>query len=477
MPKSYRACRLLLFVVACLVLLSIDHAVAAQEGSHAPFKPVLGSGATFYVAPSGSDRNSGLGRENAWQSIQHAADAMRPGDTTVVLAGDYVERVRVTRSGDTGNPITFEAEPGARVVTRGFEIAASHIQIVGFEIANHDQTEPAGFGIYLVGSFNVIAQNYIHDLCMEGIVLSGGGNKNSANTARNTVVNNRVVHAQMAGVHVEGRRNLIEGNDVSRTAQYPEGCRPRHRADADAFRFFGSGHDFRANYAHDIAWGTRENRDPHVDCFQTWGPASDIIIERNLCRWPAAKLTTNNKAVQIESLGGPSRAITIRNNIFVDMRQGINASGASALRTLNNTFDRIVQEAVILHSVPHSQIANNIFYEVGSGRDSYACIDEPSRAGLIVAANDHYMSEGKPGTYCSQAPHLTLNPHFIDPVNLDLRLEPGSPLIGAGIPLAEVSDDFFGQPRPTGSRYDLGAIDSRSESQSLVNGPGLATDK
>jgi len=38
----------------------------------------------------------------------------------------------------------------------------------------------------------------------------------------------------------------------------------------------------------------------------------------------------------------------------------------------------------------------------------------------------------------------------------DYKLQPGSPAIHAGSTVSQVSDDFFGTPRPQG-QYDIGA--------------------
>lgn len=415
---------------------------------------------TYYVATTGSDQNSGLSRTRPWLTIQKAANTMQHGDTTIVLAGTYDERVSVSRSGAAGKPITFEADSGASVVTRGFQITGSHIQVVGFEITNHNTTDPSFYGVYVVGSNNLISQNYIHDLCADGIKLSGNGERNSASTSHNSLVDNRLVHCEMAGIHVEGQDNLVQGNDISATAQYPANCPRRNGADADGMRFFGSGQIMRGNYIHDIRWGTPENPDPHDDCFQTWGPASNITIERNLCVWPATSESTINQVSMIESRDGLSTNITYRNNIFVDMRQGINVHGANAIKFFNNTFDHILQEAVILRKAPNSQIVNNIFYDVGNGSDSYVCTDDASQSGLLITTNDQYMPSGLPGTYCSNASHLTLDPLFADPTRLDFHLRPNSPMINAGATLPSVTNDYYGKTRPHGNRYDIGAIES-----------------
>ncbi len=148
---------------------------------------------------------------------------------------------------------------GGRGSGRRFQIQAKYIRVIGFDITNHNLTAPDGYGIYLVGSNTYIANNYIHDLYFEGMMMSGDGDPNSARTSNNVLINNRFFHCEMAAAHIEGRNNLIEGNDVAGTVQYPPGGPVRPKADADALRFFGSGHVFRSNYIHDIYNGTSEN--------------------------------------------------------------------------------------------------------------------------------------------------------------------------------------------------------------------------
>ena len=46
---------------------------------------------------------------------------MQAGDTVIVKAGIYRESVMPAYSGDDGNPITFQANPGDRVVVSGAE--------------------------------------------------------------------------------------------------------------------------------------------------------------------------------------------------------------------------------------------------------------------------------------------------------------------------------------------------------------------
>ncbi|MFN0280944.1 MAG: DUF1565 domain-containing protein [Kineosporiaceae bacterium] len=90
-------------------------------------KPAAGAGAVpavagadYYVSPGGSD--SAKGSSSApWRTLEHAMEALRPGDTLVVGTGTYREKldgVKIT-PGTSGGPITVKAAPGARPVLAG----------------------------------------------------------------------------------------------------------------------------------------------------------------------------------------------------------------------------------------------------------------------------------------------------------------------------------------------------------------------
>ena len=90
-------------VVAVLLLAS-----AAQAG-------------TLVVNPapaSANDANPGSAAEPL-RTIGRAAELVQPGDVVVIHAGVYREKVTVNASGTEGQPICFQAAPGARVVITG----------------------------------------------------------------------------------------------------------------------------------------------------------------------------------------------------------------------------------------------------------------------------------------------------------------------------------------------------------------------
>jgi Right handed beta helix region len=432
--------------------------------SQAP-TPVL---STFYVSPTGDDSNPGTA-DAAWRTIQHAADVLLAGQQAVVAAGTYAERVRISSSGTDASPIVIQSASGANVELLGFTISGSYWTLTGFDISTQTNGDD-GYGIYLTGnaSYDTVQANYVHELCREGIYMD-------PSVSHISVINNRIWRAEMAGINVDGFYQTVEGNEIWDTLQAPrklggiyKKCTTPSGADADGIRFFGQHHVIRSNQIHDINDGTPANRNPHIDCFQTWGSAAGavdyILIERNWCRWPAASSSIDNEVAMIEGLDGPVGTVTYQNNVFANMRQGINVgANVSALSVLNNTWDHILQEAVIFMDTRTAadQIINNIFYDVGSGEDSYICIPAGTPT---IATNNFTMRSGPPGTYCSNAPYLDSDPMFQSAgdstgagANYHLRSE--SPIIDNATMLSAVGDDFDGTRRPIGDGYSIGAFE------------------
>src|SRR2546428_9232867 len=88
--------------------------------------PAAPAGAVYYVdGVTGNDFNGGTAGA-PWRTIQKAANTLVAGETAIVNAGTYYERVLVTRSGTAGNLITFQAL--GNVLMQGFNIQASYIK-------------------------------------------------------------------------------------------------------------------------------------------------------------------------------------------------------------------------------------------------------------------------------------------------------------------------------------------------------------
>ncbi|MDB5171437.1 MAG: carbohydrate-binding cenc domain protein [Phycisphaerales bacterium] len=74
--------------------------------------------ANWFVAPSGSDTNSGS-LSSPFKTIQRAANLAQPGDHVEIRAGVYHEAVTPAHSGNPSAPITFEAYNGEHVTVSG----------------------------------------------------------------------------------------------------------------------------------------------------------------------------------------------------------------------------------------------------------------------------------------------------------------------------------------------------------------------
>ena len=137
-------------------------------------------------------------------------------------------------------------------------------------------------------------------------------------------------------IDVHGSNALIEGNEIfdGRQRHTKWGGNFPAWADTDAFHFHGSGHIFRGNYMHDFSFARAENVNPHIDCFQTWGGASNIVFEDNVCdnREEGPDGNSNTQDFMIE---GTNSNITIRRNYLAAFRN-INAWNASNLTVINN---------------------------------------------------------------------------------------------------------------------------------------------
>ena len=79
--------------------------------------------ATFHVSTQGADSATGTA-DAPWRTIQRAVDALKPGDTALISAGVYRERIEVKSGGTAQAPITLSAMPGANVVVSGADLLA-----------------------------------------------------------------------------------------------------------------------------------------------------------------------------------------------------------------------------------------------------------------------------------------------------------------------------------------------------------------
>ncbi len=75
--------------------------------------------ADYFVAVDGRDSNSGTSIKDTLRTVDRAAELMQPGDTCWIRKGVYRETIKLTRSGQKYNPITFARYNEERVIIGG----------------------------------------------------------------------------------------------------------------------------------------------------------------------------------------------------------------------------------------------------------------------------------------------------------------------------------------------------------------------
>ncbi len=334
-----------------------------------------------------------IGGTNVFKTIKECAAVVKAGETCLVQAGNYPERITyLPNSAVAGSPITFKAS--GVVVMKGFELnSRGYIVIDGFEVTGTALNES---GIVLnTAPGSKVTNNYVHDTTgnAHGIALKTVDNVEISNnrTTRTGATGIRVsadattvsknVHvfgnniswagylgnnkmSGMPGLQPSGSRVLVENNDMS------------HVTDFITFGF--SDHVvIRNNLFHDVVVADTD-LGPHIDGVQGWG--NYTLIE-------------NNKMYNIHESGGnahftlfandgaprygwiDSADAIVRHNTVNDIDSAFiivqyNFKGAkvysNTAKSINGLANGVV--AAYTETSPNGKILNNIFSDA-VGRD------------------------------------------------------------------------------------------------------------
>ena len=182
-------------------------------------------------------------------TLQHAAGRVAPGDTVVARAGDYTG-FNLTRDGTASAPITFRAEPGARVTAPnsytgrdGINLeGASWVVIEGFTVVNqsragirsvtNDHVVIRGNTLDNNGVFGVIT-GFTDDALIENNVASRSGQQHgiyvSNSGDRPVIRSNTIWGNRQCGIHMNGDASMggdgiISGAVVENNVIYDNGA-------------------------------------------------------------------------------------------------------------------------------------------------------------------------------------------------------------------------------------------------------------
>lgn len=395
---------------------------------------------TFHVSERGKDDGPGTA-DAPWKTLQHAADAIQPGDTVVVEPGVY-DGFELTAGGQPGARMRFLAKPGV-LIDRGPEHGsrdniniegASHVDIEGFEV-----TSAWRAGIRAAECQHVhIRNNHVHDngvwgiftgfcddLVIEDNITSGSRRQHGiyvSNSPKRTVIRgNRIFGNRQAGIHMNGdaslgREGMVIDPLVENNLIYGNGERGGAGINCDGCR----GARFRNNILYD-------------------NHANGITLYKIDARAPS----TNN--------------VVVHNTIWMSARSRwcIRIVDGSVNNTFANNIcltDHATHGAIDIDepSLRGFSSQNNALVERFTTTDGTATL--PMASWRKKTGQDQR-------SIAARAADL-----FVDAAQRDLRLKPGSPALDTGISKIRLGHDYFGNRRPAGKAADIGAIERCEDS-------------
>ncbi len=468
--------------------------------------------ATRFVAPSGNDGNPGT-LAQPWRTVQKAADTAAAGDTVLVRAGIYGERVTIRVSGNaTSGFITFRNYPGETPVLDGTGVPEdagngdkggfylfnrSYIRIQGFEIRDYrtasSANTPGGIWVVGIGSHIEIISNRVHGIATtaadgnaHAIAFYGTG---APASLRDILIQGNRVYANRLGF---SEAVVLNGN-VQRFSVVGNRVHDNDNIGIDAIGFEGvspdPAYDQARNgvisgnmvYANSSADNPAYAGDLGADGIYVDG-GRDIVIEGNFSYRNDIGIETAS-----EHAGRGTTGITVRNNfVYRNAIGGILMGGfntnrgyAERIRIVGNTLfenDRLqwgLGEILLQHDVRNSVIKNNIVRANTQGR----LVMNPflANTGNTLDYNLYWAPAGTllrwqwtktfyttlaawRGVTGGEGHTLVADPKLVSTTTPDLHLAAGSPAIDAGQNTSLAgSQDIDGAARITGARIDIGA--------------------
>lgn len=414
--------------------------------------------ATYYVSPTGNDKNAGT-LTSPWKTIQKAANTVTAGNTVIVQPGVYKERVKFAvspnHSGTVSNPVIFKSStPSTAQIVGGFDTRnANHLIIDGFKITSLAKGGTGG-GV-LVGSNNVtIINNYFYDI--PDAAVRG---YDSTKVISDIIVKDNVMALNQYGVIVVGERWSISNNDLS--------LKNWGATSLNYFQFSGNNLSFRNNYLH----GTNFSQKGLVSVVGWKGSATskykinNVEISGNLVQAFDQGINLTSSVV------GNLNAVSVFNNVFDGVWEGSTSIGGYGVYAQNNvsnliinhnTFANLSVAAVRLAGKSGAISQNNIFYQAGNGYYKDALSTFTGGYNLLTSSTTL--------TFKNSNDLMVANPLFLNPDKIlgvdniprnsddGFRLDPLSPALNKGV-VSSFNLDITGMTRPLDLLPDLGAYE------------------
>jgi len=411
--------------------------------------------ATYYVSPNGDD-TTGLAESSAFRTLRQAADKTLPGDTVLVMDGDYANASResvivsITRSGSaSGGYITYKAYPGhkPRLVVAannwaGFKVRASYIVIEGFTVDGNAENITYDFAY---------SQRDIANPATNADCINVDGRPIGVTLHHLIFRNNTVFECPGAGiVAIASDYVTIDNNVVHSTSWWT-------KYGTSGISVYDARHvDMVQSYKIFVRRNRSYNNENYIP-WQMAGRRTDgngIIID-------------DNKNIQQNGvLAYVGRTLVENNLVYNNGARGIAVYSSSHVDVVNNTAYQNARSADINSDVMCSnnddvRYLNNVIF----ARSNKTILSISSCTSATFDYNLYFN-----GTVEFLGTHdIVADPRFanasLDPAEADFTLSPASPAIDSGTEVLAPLLDIFGNGRPEGMGYDRGAYEASGPDQ------------
>jgi len=427
------------------------------------FRAVHAAGNTYYISPTGRDTNPGTSAA-PFATIDKAWSVAKAGDIINLKAGIYnqIAHLNTGNAGTSAAPITIQTDPASSVKavidgtgTGGvdlIQIGTHDLILQNLEVRNSTRT-----GIAVWNSQNItVRNNTVHDSLGAGIYAG----YSTMHVTKNVTIEGNVVYHNVlsnanhndygggwAAAVIAQRADNVTMKNNTIYENHGEGL-ILNLVD-NGYAAFNTVHD---NYSVELYFDNATNSTFERNFAYSTGKSTYYRFGR-----PAVGLQLANEAYGDSNPNNNLKAI---NNIFVNNGYGLlygnYGMGGGMKNTLiaNNTFyNNSMAGMISIESAAHSAtIQNNIFQQAGTG----TMVTIPNVSGLTFKNNNWYG--GSAGAAAGPG-DVNANPAMVSPGTLSpsgYQLTGSSPAINAGTAVS-VTVDYFGNPRPSGSAYDIGA--------------------
>jgi|CXWL01.1.fsa_nt_gi parallel beta-helix repeat protein len=409
--------------------------------------------ATYYVATTGNDANSGTTLAAPFRTIQKAANIVQAGDTVLIRKGTYTAfAFNRYLAGTSAAPIVFKNYPSETPVidyyisntaedhTILFNKGASYVTLDGLEITNSNPL-PVPDPIWCGSTGNKYADPNFH---------TGNGIKFYEPADHLTFKNLHIYRTSSGGIQGHGTDILIQGNRI-----------------------------------HDGGRGGR------VAAYATYVLGTRITIRNNICyKMVSEVIRAGNSPAQLRLIDSLIEKNTIYGNksehwwydtanpdagtcVIKKGGYGIVGWGSDNSVIRNNLIYGNETNGIRAHGTKNKVYNNTVYGNKGWGLGlSMSSVNgTPTSADNNFARNNIVYANDTGGTghgdlyaidsYGIFDYNLTTNPQMANPGGGDFRLTANSlSAINKGANLAPiVTDDIIGTPRPQGTAYDIGAYE------------------